>query len=336
MSSARLQKLLLIVALLLTYPAFANVEALRLVVISDINGRYASTEYHPRLAVAIQKIIELKPDIVVSTGDMVAGQRPSPKLQRAELDKLWESFHRHVRTPLEKAGIPLIMTPGNHDASAYPGFELERETYARYHSANPPSSTPRGGGNFPFNFAAEFNGVLLISLDATKTGALDSAQLTWLERELCSRRAYRAKILFGHLPLQPIAIGRENDVIRDPALEALMVAGGTTAYLSGHHHAYYPGVRLGVDMLSMGNLGGNQRRLLGSNITTGFNFALLEIDAAGSIHIEAFSGPDFVKSVDVASLPHHLGTGSGRIGRRDLAQKRSTASPVGNCNTRDS
>ena len=49
--------------------------ALRVVVISDLNGSYGSTSYSKRIPVAIQRIIALKPDLVISTGDMVAGQR---------------------------------------------------------------------------------------------------------------------------------------------------------------------------------------------------------------------------------------------------------------------
>ena len=324
-------QLTLLMALLFMSPSLAAGDVQRIAVISDINGRYASTDYHPRVAVTIQRIIELRPDLVISTGDMVAGQRPSPKLQRAELTTMWESFHKHVRVPLEQAGIPLMMTPGNHDASAYPGFELEREAYAIYHDTYPPSFTPGDGGNFPYNFATELNGVLLVSLDATKTGTLDTTQIKWLEEKLCHRKPYRAKILFGHLPLQPIAIGRQRDIISDPALEALMVAGGASAYLSGHHHAYYPGVRIGIDMLSMGNLGGNQRRLVGTTMTTGFTFALLEIDSKGTVQISAFSGPDFVKSVDIESLPRHLGEGSARITRKNVAAAGTNALPGTAC-----
>ena len=65
---------LLLLALAVSTPA-AWSKPLRVAVISDINGRYGATAYHPRVAVAMQRIIALEPDLVISTGDMVAGQR---------------------------------------------------------------------------------------------------------------------------------------------------------------------------------------------------------------------------------------------------------------------
>ena len=334
MSTLRLQ-LLLVLSLLIPCHTLANEDSPRIVVISDINGRYASTDYHPRVAAAIQRIVALEPDIVISTGDMIAGQRPSPKLQRAELSAMWESFHKHIRIPLEQSGIPLVMTPGNHDASAYPGFELEREAYTHYHAAHPPSFTPIEGSHFPYNFATAINGILLLSLDATTAGPLDNKQIEWLTQRLCDPQPYRAKIAFGHLPLQPIAYGRQSDVIKDPALESLLVAGGVSAYLSGHHHAYYPGKRIGINMLSMGNLGGNQRRLLGTTMTTGFTFALVQIDSAGALQVSAFKGPDFVEPVNIDALPRHLGEGNERLTRKDIAAPGTDTLPSPICQPAD-
>ena len=97
---------LMLLALLLFAALAVASDPVRIVVISDINGRYGSTEYHPRVAAAISQIIDLKPRLVISTGDMVAGQRARPRLMRTELDALWQSFHRQVRAPLERAGIP--------------------------------------------------------------------------------------------------------------------------------------------------------------------------------------------------------------------------------------
>ena len=78
---------------------------------------------------AIARILELAPDLVICTGDMVAGQQASPKLTEPQLMAMWSAFHATVTDPLKAAGIPLLVTPGNHDASAYPGFELERKVF---------------------------------------------------------------------------------------------------------------------------------------------------------------------------------------------------------------
>lgn len=289
---------------------------IRVAVLSDINGRYGTAEYHRRVAGAIDAIIALRPDVVISTGDMVAGQRPDPLLGMAELESLWRAFHATVHAPLRAAGIPLVMTPGNHDASAYPAYATEREMYARYHAAHPPLLAPRAGGYPPFYFAVDLGPLRLIALDATRPGPLATPQHAWLAEELATA-AGRPVLVFGHLPLQPIAIGREQDIITDPALETLLAEAGVTAYLSGHHHAFYPGWRAGIPMLSVGNLGGNPRTLVGTGQSTGFSFLVLEITADGSMAVEARLAPDFTGALHWLSLPETLGRGDQALQRLD-------------------
>src|SRR5690606_31969715 len=50
---------------------------LRIMVISDLNDSYGSTSYSKEVAAAIQKIPDIKPDIILCGGDMVAGQKAS-------------------------------------------------------------------------------------------------------------------------------------------------------------------------------------------------------------------------------------------------------------------
>ena len=49
----------------------------RLVVISDLNGAYGSTDYNPEVDKAISLLPFWQPDMVVCSGDMVAGQKPT-------------------------------------------------------------------------------------------------------------------------------------------------------------------------------------------------------------------------------------------------------------------
>ena len=128
--------------------------ALRIVVISDLNGSYGSTSYSKRIPVAIQRIIEMKPDLVISTGDMVAGQR-KPVLGAGEVRAMWAAFHRVVSDPLAQAGIPLAVTPGNHDASAYGGFEGERKIFGEEWRARKPDLRFLDGADYPFFYAFE-------------------------------------------------------------------------------------------------------------------------------------------------------------------------------------
>lgn len=292
---------------------------MRIAVISDINGKYGSAMYHQRVELAVARIIEMKPDIVICTGDMVAGQRPTPKLTRKELETMWRSFGHSVSQPLQAAGIPLLVTPGNHDASAYPGYELERQVYRQHHSALPPGVKLLPGHDYPFHYAFESGDILFVSLDATTVGPLDDSQRNWIRDLAASPKHHRATIVFGHLPLQPVATGREKEIIQDPELEDLLATMTPSAYLSGHHHAYYPGWRSGIQMLATGNLGGNQRALTGTSQQTGFTFGWLEVDAAGVIRVTAFTADEYGKELELSRLPRSLGTGGKKLLRIDLA-----------------
>ena len=98
-----------------------------------------------------------------------------------------------------------------------------------------------------------------------------------------------------------------------------MAASGLTIYLSGHHHAYYPGYRRGIEMLGVGNLGGNPRAIIGTDYTNGFSFALLEFDAQGQLDISAFQAPNFERAVNISGLPRQIGHGDKKLLRRDIA-----------------
>lgn len=162
--------------------------ALRVVVISDLNGSYGSTSYSKRIPVAIQRIIEMKPDLVISTGDMVAGQR-KPVLGAGEVRAMWAGFHRVVSDPLAQAGIPLAVTPGNHDASAYGGFEGERKIFGDEWRARKPDLRFLDGADYPFFYAFEMEGVRFAGRhDAgTPSGETDGAPEQGHERVRCRR-----------------------------------------------------------------------------------------------------------------------------------------------------
>lgn len=72
------------------------------------------------------EIIACHPLLVLRMGDMVAGQREIARPTNLELKWKSAALHAAVGDPLAQAGNPILVTPGNHDASAYPGYEAER------------------------------------------------------------------------------------------------------------------------------------------------------------------------------------------------------------------
>ena len=293
----------------------AGAESVRIVVISDLNGSYGSTEYSSNVHRAVAAIVGLAPDLVVSTGDMVAGQR-NPALSDREVRAMWQAFHAAVTDPLARAGISMAVTPGNHDASGYSGFKHERRIYASEWQERRPAVTFVDGDDYPFFYAFDIGPARLVSLDATTIGRLYTAQMRALEQVFDG--AGPARIVFSHMPLWPFTEGRETHIIGDPDLEILFERVGVDLHLSGHHHAFYPGHIDRFSVIAQAELGGGSRPLIGTGHTGPKTITLLNIASDGTIRVSALQGPDFLTAVDVRTLPERLITPERVIRRIDL------------------
>jgi 3',5'-cyclic AMP phosphodiesterase CpdA len=293
--------------------------ALNVIVISDLNGSYGSTRYEPGVGLAVSRIIELEPDLVISTGDMVAGQRLHPPLAAPAIEAMWTAFHAAVSTPLAEAGIPLAVTPGNHDASAYPSFRAEREIFRQQWQSRAPKLEFVDRDGYPFSYAFALGGVLFVSLDVTKVGTLDEPQRRWLDGLLETHgQRYRHRVVFSHLPIYPFTLGRESEVSADHELERILQRHGVELYLSGHHHAYYPGYRRGVRFVSQACLGAGPRPLIGTTSRAGRAITVLEFDEQGPAAIGALGGPRFRDPVEIRQLPESIESRFGTLVRDDL------------------
>ena len=308
-----------ILALLLAVFTPVQASPMRVAVISDLNGAYGTTSYRKTVDDAVNQIITLRPDLVINTGDMVAGQR-IPHLTRSQVEPMWAAYHGRVSEPLNAAGIPVAVTPGNHDGSSYPGFSLERAIYREQWLTRKPEFQYVDDSNYPWYYAFAMKNVLFIGLDATATGHLPAAQMNWLN-ELLEQHGqdYSTRILFSHLPLWPFAEGRQREYIGDPALQALLDEHAVKLYLSGHHHAFYPGFHHQTAMVSQSCLGAGPRRLLGSGSRSPRSFTLIEIDG-GDIRLAAYRAPTFSTQIDWLSLPEHISSDASLLIRADLVK----------------
>ena len=301
---------------LLIFCGSAFAQNLRVAVISDLNGSYGSTRYSPRVAAAVDRIIALAPDLVISTGDMVAGQR-RPVLSEPEVRAMWEAFHAEVTEPLNRVGIPLVVTPGNHDASAYGGFEAERAIFAEQWRAMKPMLDYIDDGDYPFFYAFEMGGIRFASLDATTLGPLRGDQMKRLSKAM---KGSGPAVTFSHLPLWPFAQSREREIIGDPALEALYHELDVDLHLSGHHHAFYPGWKDGVAYVSQACLGGGTRVLIGDTVRSERSFTILEFGTEGLRSVQAYTGPGFRELLDQSSLPPQVISPKATLQRLDLVK----------------
>ncbi len=309
-------KLFLVLLLWVT----ASLAEVRVAVISDLNGGYGTTTYRADVDKAVERIVQLKPDLVISTGDMIAGQRTSPLLGRSEIKRMWAAFHEHVTSPLHDHALPLAVTPGNHDASAYGDFHLERELFVHTWRHKKPDLNFIDDAHYPLYYAFEVRQVLFVSLDVTVNGSLDPRQKTWL-RELFDEHGgrYGQKIVFSHLPLWPFAQNRESGAMFDEALEKILQDNRVSLYLSGHHHAYYPGFKDGIRYVSQACLGAGPRKLIGDRKVSPRSITLIGIPAEGQPRVQALGGKHFDQPVDIHSLPEKIVSRKATLIREDLA-----------------
>lgn len=285
--------------------------------IADLNGRYGSTSYDPRVTVAVETIVDLQPDLVISAGDMVAGQK-QPRLDSHRLQLMWDAFNRAVADPLLTAGIPLAVTPGNHDGSAFPDFALERETFEAQWGARVPELDILPGSEWPRRYAAQAGKLLLLTFDGTRPGPLPADERIFVERMLQRHgEAASAIIVFSHLPMWPLTKGREHEIIDDAELLDLLHRQGVDVYASGHHHAFFAGTDdAGMLHLGLGALGGNARAFSGSHTRQPFSFALLTVDE-GELRVTARIAPDFSHDLPTDQLPATITGPLGALHRLD-------------------
>ncbi len=307
----------------------------RIVVISDLNSAYGSTDYDPEVDRAISLIPDWQPDIVLGGGDMVAGQ--SPSLSATQVQAMWQAFDQHIGAPLRKARLPFGFTVGNHDASAALGaggqflFSQDRNLATAHWQdpAHDPGLQFVDRGQFPFYYTFQHQDIFYLVWDAT-TSQIPKQQLAWAEKSLASEVAQRAKlrIAIGHLPLYAVAVGRDDlgDVLTDADnLCALLEKYRVHTYISGHHHAYYPAHHGQLQLLHSGLLGSGPRPLLNANLAPFKALTVIDVDLAAGTTVYTTYNAQTYQLVEQASLPRLIVGPNGRVLRRDVEEGDLTA-----------
>ena len=295
----------------------------RLVIISDLNSQYGSISYESEVKQAIALIPGWKPDLVLCGGDMIAGQKRS--LTKTQIKTMWSAFDANISNPLRQSNIPFGFTMGNHDGSGavYQGkytFASERELASNYWNEpiNDPGLNFIDRAKFPFYYSFVQNYIFYLVLDAS-THIISSEQLTWIKKSLASSVAQKAKLrmVIGHLPLYPVAVGRNNvgNFLSDgETLQSVLENYKVHTYISGHHHAYYPGKKGKLELLHSGSLGVGPRKLLASNITSSKTLTVVDINLNYQTTTYTTYDMKTLEVIDIKKLPKFIG----KVWRRDL------------------
>lgn len=305
----------------------------RLVVISDLNSAYGSTDYRDEVKQAVAFAPEWEPDLIICSGDMIAGQTT---LTRAQIQAMWDGFDRHIGSKIRASKIPYGFTIGNHDASGWQNssggylFRDERELASQYwnNPAHDPGLKFIDRSGFPYYYTFEQNDIFYLVWDAS-TNRVPPEQVQWAEKALASDKAQQAKlrIAIGHLPLYAVAVGRESigEVLASAdELRAMLEKYRVHTYISGHHHAYYPGHRGKLDLLAAGALGEGARPLLDANLAIIRTVTVVDINFNDSSTTYTTYNMGTMQVVDQQTLPRLIVGPNGFVVRRDIPESALT------------
>lgn len=301
---------------------------IRLAVISDLNSAYGSTDYRPEVIQGISQLPDWQPDIVICGGDMVAGQ--SLNLSESEVEAMWSAFDDKILSPIRAAGLPFALTVGNHDASSFQQngefiYVLDRQESAQYwegHQTDTDLNFVDASG-FPFYYSFTNKDIFYLTWDASSAN-VPPEQVAWAERALASPEAQGAKlrIVMGHLPLYAVSQRRDRPgeyLNQANELRQLLERYDVHTYISGHHHAYFPGKAGSLNTLHAGALGSGPKSLLATNTAPFQTLTIMDVFLDSATTIYTTYNMNTMEVVDLQALPRQIVGPNGRELRQDIA-----------------
>ena len=192
-------------------------------IVSDRNGGMSPGVFER----AVDGLNLLRPEFVISVGDLIDGYTENPEVWTRE----WDEFDRIV----ERLEAPFFYVPGNHDIS-------NAALAAAWHERHGPSH---------YHFV--YKDVLFIAVDTEERwpdGGITEAQVESVRQALAENPDVRWTLLFMHRPL--FAYGDQAGFDRIDAL----LQGRRHTVFAGHHHNYLALERGGEDYITLATTGG--------------------------------------------------------------------------------
>ncbi|RZK49920.1 MAG: metallophosphoesterase [Pedobacter sp.] len=252
---------------------------LKVLIISDLNGPYGTTNYSSEVLSVINRLDKLKPDLILCGGDMVAGQKRS--LTEENLQAMWNSFDENIFQKIKSLKIPFGFTLGNHDAS--PSFSADRDIATQYWKRNKANLNLNfvDDTHFPLYYSYIQNGKFFISWDAA-AAKIPQEVYDWMSVQLNLYQAKSAshRVIMGHLPLFAIVEAKNKPgEVNDAPEKALKFFKDhqVDIYISGHQHAYYPANKENILLFNAGAIGDGPRPFIGDNAPAQKAYTLVKL-----------------------------------------------------------
>lgn len=167
-----------------------------------------------RAAIDTIEALDLQPDLVLATGDLVNDGRAQQ--------------YDHLMSIVARLPMPVVPVVGNHDDRT--------ELRQRF------DLLPDGGPDDPIDYVIDDYPVRIVVLDTTiagrHDGALDAEQLAWLDRELGRRPDQPTLVVQHHPPVESGIAWMDTECGFDGSGEALIVARHPQVHgvVAGHVH----------------------------------------------------------------------------------------------------
>ncbi len=252
------KKIFLILFLIVSISLFAK--PFSFVVMGDNRPAY---KYQPYVYYKITKqIADLKPDFIVSTGDIIEGHNDNP----AVIDSMFNDFKKASEYI---SYIPLYVAPGNHEETD----EKElKPIYLKHFKKT----------YFSFTYNNSYF-ILLNSSEPNQKYQITGKQFRWLKKELnkAQKEEYKHIFVFVHHPLYPKIhhIGASLDKFPEERnkLAKLLKEYKVETVFCGHVHIYNESI---IDGLHQYIIGGGGAPLYADTYKDGgfYHFMYITID----------------------------------------------------------
>lgn len=190
-------------------------------VLLQVSDPHFGTERAPVVEALVALATQLRPDLVVLSGDIT---------QRARADQF-----SAARTAMDRLGAPLLALPGNHDIALFNLWSRVVRPYARYSAAF--------GADLAPVFAS--HDLLVIGVNTSrawrhKDGEVSRAQIDSVAQQLRRATPEQLRVVVVH---QPIDVMRAEDLPNrlhnHTAAQQAWAEAGADVVMGGHIHLPY-------------------------------------------------------------------------------------------------